>query len=37
MFLYAALPASILALGGMICLQIFPIIRNFILILNGIC
>ncbi len=36
MFLYAALPFSILALGGMICLQILPVVRNFVLILNGI-
>jgi len=36
MFLYATLPLSILALGGMICLQILPILRNFIAILNGI-
>jgi type II secretory pathway component PulF len=37
MVLYASLPIMILALGGMICLQIFPIVRNFIMILNGVC
>lgn len=36
MFLYAALPFTILALGVMIICQIFPLIRGFITILNGI-
>ena len=36
MFLYAALPFSILALGIMIVCQIFPLVRTFVLILNGI-
>lgn len=36
MFLYAALPFSILALGAMISCQIFPLLRAFTTILNGI-
>ncbi|MDB6021019.1 MAG: Type secretion system protein [Pedosphaera sp.] len=36
MFLYAALPFSILALGAMICCQIFPLLRSFTLMLNSI-
>ncbi|HEX3798680.1 MAG TPA: type II secretion system F family protein [Verrucomicrobiae bacterium] len=35
LFLYAALPTAILGLGGMICLQIFPVIRNFLVILGA--
>lgn len=36
MFLYAALPVSVLALGSMICLQIVPLVRGFTQLLNGI-
>jgi hypothetical protein len=36
MFLYAALPFTILALGAMIICQILPLVRGFIMILNGI-
>jgi len=36
MFLYAALPFSILALGVMIVFQVFPLLRSFVLILNGV-
>jgi len=36
MFLYAALPFTVLALGAMILCQLFPIVRGFIMMLNGI-
>ena len=35
MFLYAALPISILALGVMICCQIFPLMGSFTMMLNS--
>jgi type II secretory pathway component PulF len=36
MFLYAALPFAVLALGLMICCQIVPVLQSFVSILNGI-
>ena len=36
MFLYAALPVSVLALGMMIAGQVFPLMRSFVQLLNSI-
>lgn len=35
-FLYAALPVSVLALGLMICFQVMPLVHGFVSMLNGI-
>ena len=36
MLLYAALPFAMLALGLMICFQVFPVMQTFVRLLNGI-